>query len=366
MITGLSFLNHQMTGDESTLSEAATTLAEHLVGAGYRTACFSASPNNSRAAGTDQGYEEFFELWNEVPRAQSREPHYLSARVIEWLATIDESRPIHLQLHFVPPHLPYDPAPEFDLFSDPLYDGDCDGSKETILGIDKGSLHFDAADMEQLLGLYDGNLGEGDDAVGEVLSALRRRSRWRDTVVLVPSDHGEAFYEHRRMGHNNTIYDEMLRVPFILRAPRVTDPDRLDLDRLVTLADISPTLLAIASVPTTGGVDGTDLLPGTGLRHRTDNRFFIAQTAHGTPTMGLRTRRFKLVLANSGQGELYDLVEDPGEQHNLRFSQPELFVGLGLILTRNLIEPPSLGSGETLSELPESDLEMLEALGYVE
>ena len=366
MITGLSFLNHQVTANESALSEAANTLAEYLAEAGYRTACFTASPNNARASGADQGYEEFFELWNEVPRTRSSDPHYLSARVIEWLTTVDDSRPLHLQLHFVPPHLPYDPAPEFDLFSDPLYEGDCDGSKETILGIDKGKLLFDAADMKQLIALYDGNLRAGDDAVGEVLSALQRRSQWRDTVVLVTSDHGEAFYEHRRMGHNNTVYDEMLRVPFILRLPGEINPNDFDLDRLVTLADIVPTLLPIASVESTARVDGTDLLNTSRFGHRIDDRFFIAQTAHGTPTMGLRSRRFKLVFANSGQGELYDLVEDPGELNNLCFSRPELFAGLGMILTRTLLEPPSLGAGAELSELPKSDLEMLEALGYVE
>lgn len=366
MITGLSFLNHQVIGSDSTLSEEATTIAEYLVEAGYRTACFTASPNNSRAVGTTQGYEEFFELWNEVPRTRSRNPHYLSARVLEWLNATDDTRPLHLQLHFVPPHLPYDPAPQFDLFSDPLYDGNCDGSKETVLGIDKGRRSFDSADMEQLIALYDGNLRAADDAVGRVLSALRRRPRWKDTVVLVTSDHGEAFFEHRRMGHNSTVYDEMLRVPLILRVPGDADTHDFDLDRLVTLADITPTVLAIASLQPRTLLDGFDLVDTARSRHTVDNSFFIARTAHETPTRGIRTRRFKITLANSGQGELYDLVEDPGEQRDLRFSRPELFVGLGLILTRNLVEPPTLGSGTRLSEVPESDREMLEALGYIE
>jgi arylsulfatase len=366
MITGLSFLNHQVIGSDSTLSEAATTIAEHLVDAGYRTACFSASPNNSRVNGDDQGYEEFFELWNEVPRSRSRNPHYLSARVLDWLTSVDDSRPLHLQLHFVPPHAPYAPAPEFDLFSDPLYDGRRDGSPDTILGIDKGGLSFNAADMKQLIALYDGNLRAADDAVEEVLSALRQRPRWKDTVVLVTADHGEAFYEHRRMGHNNTVYDEMLRVPFILRLPGETNHEKFDLDRLVTLADIAPTLLATVPRQPNAHFDGIDVVNTTRVQHGTDNRFFVARTGHETPIRGIRTRRFKAILANSGQGELYDLVNDPGEQRNLRFSSPEVFVGLGLILTRTLLEPPSLSGGVRISEVPESDREMLEALGYVE
>jgi arylsulfatase A-like enzyme len=366
MITGLSFTNHQVTESDSTLSQAATTMAEYLFDAGYRTACFSASPNNSRAIGDDQGYEEFFELWNEVPRERSRDPHYLSARVLDWLDTIDNSRPLHLQLHFVPPHAPYQPAPEFDLFSDPLYNGACDGSPKYILSIDKRKQSFESDDMKQLIGLYDGNLRAADDAVEEVLSALRRRPRWENTVVLVTADHGEAFYEHRRMGHNNTVYDEMLHVPFILHIPGKTDSGNFDLDRLVTLADLTPTLLATASEQTDSGFDGFSLVEKSHDSRGPDSSFFIARTAHHTPTWGLRTHRFKVTLSNSGQGELYDLLEDPGEQHNLRFSDPELFTGLGLMLTRKLIEAPSLSGGKRISELPESDREMLEALGYVE
>jgi arylsulfatase len=366
MITGLSFLNHQVTFDNSTLSEAATTLAERLADAGYRTSCFSASPNNSRAIGDDQGYEEFFELWTEVPRKQSRDPHYLSARVREWLATVDDSRPLHLQLHFVPPHAPYKPAARFDRFSDPLYDGRFDGSPTQILRIDKGRLSFDENDMNHLVALYDGNLRAADDAVGEVLAALRKRPRWKDTVVLVTSDHGEAFYEHRRMGHNNSVYDEMLRVPFILRLPEAANPEGRMLDRLVTLADIMPTFLASASLETDVRFDGIDVVGNAPLQDAIDDRFFIAKTADETPTWGLRTQRFKLVLNNSGQGKLFDIVEDPGEQRNLRFANREVFVGLGLMLTRGLIEPPSLSGSTRESELPESDREMLEALGYIE
>lgn len=366
MITGLSFLNHLVTEDDSTLGGAATTLAEVLSDAGYRTACFSATPNNSRAIGDDQGYQEFFELWNEVPRSRSRNPHYLSSRVIEWLASVDPVQPLHLQLHYIPPHAPYAPSPRFDLFTDPHYRGGIDGSPGSILGIDRGELTFDATDMEHLVALYDGNLRAADDAVGEVLAALSERPRWRDTVVLVTSDHGEAFYEHRRMGHNKTVYDEMLRVPFILRLPEATNAEGQVLDRLVTLADITPTLLAAASLQSDVHFDGIDLVSNTPLGNGLDTRFFIARTADETPTLGLRTQRFKLVLHNSGQGRLFDVVEDPGERRNLRFSHREVFVGLGLMLTRELAKPPSLTGTTRESELPESDREMLEALGYVE
>ena len=360
MITGLSYLDHQVTEDDSTLPDEARTLAEYLRDAGYATACFSANPNNSRAIGDDQGYAEFFELWTEVPRALS---DYLTQRALEWLNGFDDSKPLHLQLHYVPPHAPYEPAPEFDVFTDPTYDGWCDGTPRTLRRIDKAIRAADDADLAQITALYDGNLLAVDASVAQVLDTLRGRERWKDTVVLVTSDHGEAFFEHRRLLHNNTVFDEMLRVPFILRLPGGRHPDGVDLDRFATLADLTPTLLAAASVQPAATLDGADLLqPGAA----TDARDIVVRTAHHYPLRALRTPRWKLILTTSGQAQLYDLASDPGEHHNVGFENLPTLVGLGRLLTQRLAVPASLAGTRSTSDAPRADQEMLKALGYVE
>ena len=363
MITGLSYLNHQVIDDDSNLGDEAKTLAEYLREAGYATACFSASPNNSRAIGDDQGYDDFFELWTEVPRTVSRTPGYLTQRALEWLAEFDDSKPLHLQLHFVPPHAPYEPAPDFDLFTDPAYEGWCDGTPRTLRLIDKALRTANDADLAQITALYDGNLRAVDDSVARVLDALRSRERWKDTVVLVTSDHGEALFEHRRMLHNNTLFDEMLRVPFILRLPGGRYQDDFDLNRLATLADLTPTLLAAASVQPAAALDGADLLqPGAA----TDARNVVARTAHHYPLRALQTPRWKLVLTTSGQARLYDLISDPGEHLNVGFENLPTLVGLGQLLTQRLMAQPSLAGTKSTTEAPLADQEMLKALGYVE
>ena len=363
MITGLSFLNHQVTEDDSTLPDEATTLAEYLREAGYAAVCFSANPNNSRATGDDQGYDEFFELWTEVPRTVSRKPDYLTQKALEWLAGFDDSKPLHLQLHFVPPHAPYEPAPEFDLFTDPAYDGWCDGTPRTLRQIDKAIRVADEADLAQITALYDGNLRAADHSVAQVLDALRGRDRWKDTVVLVTSDHGEAFVEHRRMLHNNAVFDEMLRVPFILRLPGGRHPDGVDLDRFATLADLTPTLLAATSVQPTATLDGTDLLRPEAAP---DSAIILTRTAHHYPLRALRTPRWKLVLTTSGQAQLYDLASDPREHKNVGFENLPTLVGLGQLLTQRLAAQPSLAGTRSTTEAPLADQEMLKALGYVE
>ena len=77
-------------------------------------------------------------------------------------------------------------------------------------------------------------------------------------------------------------------------------------------------------------------------------------------------KRWKLMLKAPGLGSLFDLRADPGESTNLRFDQPELFAGLGMLLTRRASLPPAVAPTIEESELTEEDRKMLEALGYVE
>jgi arylsulfatase len=365
MVTGLSFVNHQVVTDESILSDEATTLAEALHEIGYRTACFTATPNNSRAIGTDQGYGEFFEVWRDAPIETSMDPHYLANKVVDWLDRTDGSEPIHLQLHFVPPHAPYTPATAFDVFSDPAYDGPFDGFPKHIVKGKSGWRPPSDEDLAHMVDRYDGNLLAADDAVGSILSVLRNRPQWNNTVVLVTSDHGEAFFEHRYLGHNNTVYDEMLRVPFILRLPPGIDRETIDLDRLVTLADITPTMLATAHQQFDSPIDGFDLLSRLESEDGPIGRAFIGRTAHERPSRCLRTDRWKIVLSRHGRGELYDLQADPAEQSNLRFSEPALYIELGEELVRRFLTEPTLPAVYSESAVSQSDREMLEALGYV-
>ncbi len=363
MITGLSFLDHQVIGHKDVLSQDAVTLAESLQAAGYHTAAFSATPNNSRAKGFDQGYDVFREIWTEKAEGSAnRRARFIAKQVVDWLDTLgSDPQPLHLQIHMIPPHAPYDPPAPFDLFTDPNYDGPCDGYHQTLLGLDGGSMEATPECLAHLLALYDGNLHAADDAVGTILDALRNRPRWRNTVVLVTSDHGEAFLEHGRMEHNSTLNSEMLHVPFVLRLPQSRRDRTIDTSRLVTLADIVPTLLGTTGI-TTGGGDGVDLLSPT---TEAKGRHMIARTTEKRPFWGLRTLRWSLIVNSAGSGALFDLSTDPGELDSIWAQQPSRAAGLGRILTRRIGLPPGLAVTTKSAEITENERELLEALGYV-
>ncbi len=366
MVTGLSFLDHQITRHGDRLSDQATTLAEYLQAAGYTTACFTASPNNSVALGTEQGYDRFVESWKTVPRGESTDPFLLARLAVEWLSGKDGPTPIHLQLHFVPPHAPYDPGPEFDRFTDPSYSGRSDGEHSTITALDSQRWIPSTEDLAEVVGLYDGNLLKADTAVSEVLDALRRRSNWKNTIVLITADHGEAFLEHGRMSHNSTVFDEMLHVPFILRLPEGFDGGGRPLDGLVTLADIVPTLLGTAALEPDPGLAGINLLDRAAGERSRHGRYLVARTTGDQPLYGLRTLQWKLLLSGSGNGLLFNLEQDPGEHHDLALEERSVFYGLGRLLTGRLAEPPRFEPAVNIERVSKEDAEMLKALGYVE
>ena len=365
MITGLSFFDHGVVVRGDTLSDDATTLAESLRRVGYRTACFSSTPNNSPSRNFHQGYDEFHEIWRKKSNRRDRVPHLLSQEVVRWLSTYGDSAPLHLQLHYVPPHGPYTPAPRFDVFSDPDYDGGCDGESTTLWAINDRRIQPTETDLRQIVALYDGNLRAADDAVNMVLTALQRRSRWRQTVVLITADHGEAFFEHGMMAHSSTVYGEMLHVPFILRVPPSLRSDRIDTARLVSLADIVPTLLGTADLRPDGSVEGIDLLRVSDPTSR-GGRFLVTRNGNQLPLLGFRSLGRSAILTSTGHGELYDLADDPGEAADLYLEDPAGFAGLALLISRRASRPPSVAGSTGHAPIDDSERSMLEALGYVE
>jgi len=364
MITGLSFVDHLVTRHEDVLSQDAITLAESLQAAGYHTVAFSATPNNSKAKGFDQGYDVFRELWTESSeKKEYRRAHVVAQRVVDYLeTTVNDPRPLHLQVHILPPHSPYDPPAAFDLFTDLGYDGPCDGYHRTISAIDGGSVEPSAECLDHLLALYDGNLRAADDAVRTIVEALRLQPRWRNTVVLVTSDHGEAFMEHGRMTHNSTLFSEMLHVPFVLRMPPGFDRSTIDTQRLVTLADIAPTLLSAAGLKLPHSADSANLLAPNPFN---GDRFMVSQTATSPPIRGIRTLGWNLIVTPAGSAALFNLTADPQERFNVRFDHPTRFAGLGMILDHRFGIPPQLIAAAETADITDEERALLEALGYV-
>lgn len=162
---------------------------------------------------------------------------------------------------------------------------------------------------------YDASLSSVDAAVGELEAGLRRLGLWRNSVLVLLSDHGEEFGDHGGRYHNRTVYDEMLRVPLIVHDARVA-PRRVPDD--VVLGDLGAWLLWEH-----GGVPQADVVArvasSAGLLYRALGGVRVAELLSNT---GIRVALIKgprkaMRNLTSRYDELYDRARDPGERRNL-------------------------------------------------
>jgi N-acetylglucosamine-6-sulfatase len=162
-----------------------------------------------------------------------------------------------------------------------------------------------------------------DDAIADMVGALRRTGRLERTLFVFASDNGVALGEHR-WRYKLTPYEESIRIPLVVRYDAVDAPASIDL--LALNIDLAPTFAAVAGVTPGSSMEGKSLLPlllGRDDRWRRDFLIENLEYRRGNdepevPTYcGLRTSRWKFVHYGTGELELYDLAADPHELKNL-------------------------------------------------
>jgi arylsulfatase len=366
ILSGLSPFHHRVVQREDRLTDDVETIAEHFQAHGYATLGLSANGYHSPQFGSDQGYEQFLMMWrvcNGSPECTS-DPHQAVRAVLDTLeGGFADDRPLFLLLHVVPPHSPYDPPPVFDVFTDPDYEGPASGDVDYLHRVIDGRETPSDRDVEHLVALYDGNIRRLDDAVERLLQGLSEvRDRQRETAVVFIADHGEAFGDHGWFGHSGTVYDEMVRVPFILRLPDVRDAGPVDTTQLASLEDVLPTLLDVAGLPPPTRCDGVDLLAPSSKASRDARVVLMRNALDDRLELGVRSRRWKAVVRGTEKRQLFDLSADPRENHNLAGDRRELLGGFEALLAASF----TWGNHAGVPILPDAEANALRALGYVD
>lgn len=287
LFTGMPELAHGLEQDGQRLAESLPTLAERLRASGYRTAGVYSGPYLDPRFGLGRGFESYragygpelasateaaaeararvHGLGDSTPRDQSYDVLERNAEIEralemashsdsssrsvtelvleELAATADDARPFLLFAHYFDPHFDYVPPPPFGRDFDPTYDGQMDG-RDFPARIAAPSAA--PRDLEHLRALHAGELAWTDSEIGRVLEELEHRGLAANTLVVVISDHGDEFLEHGGFGHRRTLYQEVVRVPVILRWPRRL-PTGETRPGPSSLAAVAPTILALLS-----------------------------------------------------------------------------------------------------------------------
>jgi arylsulfatase A-like enzyme len=230
---------------------------------------------------------------------------------------------------------------------------------------------------------YDQSLHWTDRLIGTLVLGLERLDVLDRTLVVIASDHGEAFLEHRYEGHARNLYEEVTHVPLILLPPFLLEPG-VRVGTTISNADVWPTLLNIAGLPPLPSADGASMLPlvleaggePPGPDARRLERPVFGQLARGwgTPKTGDRPmvavtwqgKRLIVHLDRPEQSELYDRSLDPGETNDLYASDPQAAEPLRALVEQYTAEAkPAWGAPPGEVELDELRLNQLRALGYV-
>lgn len=379
LLTGRLPLHHGVVGDRLSLHPDEVTLAELLADAGYRTLGASANVSGGAMHGNEQGFEEFVELQRQRPGAPSH-PAVISADefppIVERWLDAEDGRPPFVYLHVREPHAPFDaPDPHLGRFLPAGYEGKFrDGfPAEMMIGMagQDGATQFpDQADRDAFEAIYDGNLQWADAIVGRLIAVLRDRGSFDDALVVVTSDHGEAFWQHGRQGHGKTLFDEEVHVPLVVKLPGRDDGGRRAA-HLASILDVVPTVCQWLDLAPPPGLDGRPLpeLLDAEDAGADDDRELLLVNARLAPSIAIRTKRDKtLAFFDMETLELrrvrhYDLRDDPGERRDLYPAREDALAGRVARLQERLRAARTSravrGDGASAAER-----EMLRSLGY--
>ncbi|MDE0884157.1 MAG: sulfatase [Myxococcota bacterium] len=222
--------------------------------------------------------------------------------------------------------------------------------------------------------IYDNSILWTDSQFGEVLVELYRLGLGKRTLIVVVSDHGEAFGEHGAEGHARDLHPEVTRTPFI-----VSFPFRLSQAGVVRSqsenVDVWPTVLDMLGLPDLEDPDGVSQVPilvGQEQEPRPDLGFAQLDRNWGqleeseSPLVALRKGNLRLVhdVENPERDQLYDIDTDPGERRNIYENrQPAVEAMMGEV-KKHLSQSPLWKGGSDSVEIDEMQMRQLRALGY--
>jgi arylsulfatase A-like enzyme len=363
--------------DQRRLSDAIPTLATLLRRAGYRTVAYVGGGNVGGGLGFDQG----FQIYRRI--AGAKPVFRVAALALEELARPahpSERPPFFLFVHTFETHDPYLPPQRYaKLYTDPGYDGRIIGSRVKLRLVSMGRGWWkrhqaywarvdreSPRDVQHLRDLYDGEIRYTDDQIGGFLERLRSLGLEDETLVVFLSDHGEQFLEHGAFMHND-VYQEVLRVPLILRFPGDAPEEGKGrrVREIVRLIDVMPTLLEFVGLPVPDHAQGRSLLPL--LRGAGDTPRAVFSQWRSKRYESLRAGDWKYIRRPS-EDELFNLAEDPMEQRNLAPAQPERGRRFATRIARLIAVSKrfrrEIGGGKPAA-LDAATREVLETLGYL-
>jgi arylsulfatase A-like enzyme/Flp pilus assembly protein TadD len=330
------------------LPKGVGVLAEAFQRHGYDTAAFVSSAVLESSWGFNRGFQEYDDRFNvrqvetSNPAAIERRAEETVGRLLAWfqarLTGGTGARPFFVWLHLYDPHARYDPPEPF---------------------------------RAQYAGhLYDGEIAYADSQLARLFEYLRNNRLYDRTLIALLSDHGESLGEHGEDEHGFFIYNSTLHVPLIFKLPSGMGTPHV-VRRLVGIIDVAPTLLDLLHLqdPLSRQFQGMSLASdilgkGAGRERPVYAETYYPRDSFGWSELyGISTGQFKYIQAP--RPELYDLLKDPQELHNVYAERRSLAAALREQLIGIERRYTSTQPAATAPPLPPETVEKLKSLGYI-
>lgn len=380
-----------------TLEREHETLAEILRSRGYRTVASSA---NAVFVNADYGLAQGFEAFANLrpvhllpPRRGGTLRFGLRRLLTPFIPTqpIDEAyrnaaaitddalmllgkaaasgHPVFLFLNYMDAHEPYVvPHPYDTAFPGKNPRLTYDDYSRTVREVVGRRRQITEDERSHFVSQYDGAIAFLDRQMERLVEGLRGAGLWENTMLVVTSDHGEAFGEHQFVGHSASLYQDQVFVPLLIRYPGQRKARTVRFP--VSLVDLMPTILDVAGIPASRPLQGRSLLRDEELNgaavfaeNNADPEVSRLRAHHPLTQTAVISGDRKLIVS-AGQGEeLYHLARDPGETANLASVEPEAAETLRRSLNAWLEKTPLRVS--SLRRADPRAIERLKNFGYI-
>lgn len=339
VMTGLTPLAHGTVTPRNRIPPDCRTLASRMAAAGYRTAATGFNPFLAPKYGLNRGFQEYMirgatdgpgpdrplglRLRDALLPVVGMDVHvrnstpFVTRTAMNWLESSSTSDFL-LWVHYFDPHKPYAPPREF------LPEGAEPPDRrleESDWKQHPGSARGESPDEDErriVRMLYDSEVRYVDHEIGRLFEEMKRLNIYDDTLIVFFSDHGEEFWEHGGFEHGHTLYEELLRVPLMVRLPRGALRGRVH--ARVDTSSVYRTVLELCGV-TEPGTESEDTAPPLFTREPenvpspADSVMAAAGVLYTEPSVALYFGRRKLIQTLAGEdARVFDLDTDPGER----------------------------------------------------
>lgn len=328
MLTSVHMDVHGGKDKQSPINPNITTLASALNDAGYRTKAITEGGLFRSVYNLDRGYEHFVEHQNGLAEGIQLANAFFDKRA--------RNEPWFLTLHSYEVHEPYTPDKALlDQVRASLPPDMAQGIERPTDFIE----FFESGEWDQVLAadvpalmeeLHNAEVVHADRLIGALLDRLRAAGQLDNTLVVVTADHGEEFGEHGMLGHSDSLYPELLRIPLLMRFPDGYGAGQV-IDLPTSQLSLTPTILdavGLSERAQSPVFQGTSLLragtqaPVFASRYL-DNGETLFALRDGDSLLIEGTYRFERLSRGTPNVELYALDQDPGAQVDLDVSDPE-------------------------------------------